>query len=264
LTIIARERSQRRLRVRCDIVGRDQGGFIKEAQELFEQEIEVPAGYRVTWLGMFKNLQRARTHFATLIPVTIVVIFSLLVVTFGSYRAVVLLLLLVPFAFIGGAMALYVRGMHLNVSTGVGFAALFPYPQYLHGAAGQPSVALAQRLVVVVPLLGRRSGQLASVKVQRHDGRTVQDHVLGSREERSVASRPATLSRIDSSAAHLDKIRRSVINASRPSRSRPRAIAESAATMPCCTAALRLRENRSVRAGRARGPSWAREATAWR
>jgi cobalt-zinc-cadmium resistance protein CzcA len=124
-TIIARERSQRRLTVRCDIVGRDQGGFVKEAQELFEQEIEVPAGYRVAWLGMFENLQRARTHFATLIPVTIVVIFGLLVVTFGSYRAAILLLLLVPFAFIGGAVALYIRGMHLNVSTGVGFAALF-------------------------------------------------------------------------------------------------------------------------------------------
>ena len=51
----------------------DGRGFDNEAKELFEQEIEVPAGYRVAWLGMFENLQRARTHFAKLIPVTIVV-----------------------------------------------------------------------------------------------------------------------------------------------------------------------------------------------
>lgn len=126
-TIIARENGRRRITVRCDIVGRDQGGFVKQAQEKFEATIrpKVPAGYRVGWLGMFENLERARGHFLFVIPITVGLIFGLLVVTFGSLRAALLLLLSVPFAFVGGVLALWVRGMNLNVSTGVGFAALF-------------------------------------------------------------------------------------------------------------------------------------------
>src|SRR5207248_1955293 len=126
-TLIARESGRRRTTVRCDIVGRDQGGFVKEAQKLFDAEIQpsVPAGYRVGWLGMFENLQRAREHFLFVMPITIALIFMLLLVTFGSFRAALVLLLSVPFAFIGGILALYLRGMNLNVSAGVGFAALF-------------------------------------------------------------------------------------------------------------------------------------------
>ena len=126
-TIIARENGRRRLTVRCDIVGRDQGGFVRDAQAKFDADIrpKLPAGYRVGWLGMFENLQRARTHFVYVLPVTVAVIFALLLVTFGSGRAAALLLLSVPFAFVGGVLALWLRGMNLNVSTGVGFAALF-------------------------------------------------------------------------------------------------------------------------------------------
>jgi cobalt-zinc-cadmium resistance protein CzcA len=126
-TIIARENGRRRITVRCDIVGRDQGGFVTEAQEKFDATIrpKLPAGYRVGWLGMFENLQRARDHFVLVIPITVALIFGLLIVTFGSFRAALLLLLSVPFAFTGGVLALWVRGMNLNVSTGVGFAALF-------------------------------------------------------------------------------------------------------------------------------------------
>jgi heavy metal efflux system protein len=126
-TLIARENSRRRMTVRCDIVGRDQGSFVREAQAKFDAEVRphVPQGYRVAWLGMFENLQRARNHFLVVMPITVVLIFGLLLVTFGSVRAALLLLLSVPFAFIGGVLALYFRGMNLNVSTGVGFAALF-------------------------------------------------------------------------------------------------------------------------------------------
>jgi heavy metal efflux system protein len=124
-TLIARENSRRRLTVRCDIVGRDQGGFVTEAQRLFEKEISMPNGYRVSWLGMFENLERARRHFQLLAPVTIGVIYLLLLATFSSQKAALLLLLAIPFAFIGGAIALLVRGMNLNVSTAVGFAAVF-------------------------------------------------------------------------------------------------------------------------------------------
>lgn len=124
-TLIARQNNRRRLTVRCDIVGRDQGGFVAEAQKLVAEQIELPVDYQRAWLGMYENLDRARKHFLVLIPITVALIYGLLVITFRSYRAALLLLLLVPFAFIGGAIALYVRGMNMNVSTGVGFAALF-------------------------------------------------------------------------------------------------------------------------------------------
>jgi hypothetical protein len=106
-------------------VGRDQGGFVSEAQKLFDEKIKVPTGYRVEWLGMFENLERASKHFLVIIPATIGIIFAVLMVTFGSLRAAFILLLPIPFAFMGGALALALRDMHLNVSTGVGFATLF-------------------------------------------------------------------------------------------------------------------------------------------
>jgi cobalt-zinc-cadmium resistance protein CzcA len=124
-TFIARESGKRRITVRCDIVGRDQGGFVAEAQRLVEANLQVPDGVRVRWIGMFENLQRASRHFAIVIPVTMVIIYILLVITFQSQREALLVLLSVPLAFIGGALALFVRGMTLNVSSGVGFAALF-------------------------------------------------------------------------------------------------------------------------------------------
>jgi hypothetical protein len=126
-TLIAREGGRRRVTVRCDIVGRDQGGFVKEAQDKFEAEIgpSVPSGYKVGWLGMFENLQRAQNRFLYVIPITIGLIFGLLLLMFGSFRGALVLLLSLPFACIGGVLALWVRGMNLNVSTGVGFAALF-------------------------------------------------------------------------------------------------------------------------------------------
>src|SRR5262249_1540672 len=124
-TLIARENGRRRITVRCDIVGRDQGGFVSEAMERFAEQIQMPEGYHEEWLGMFANLDRARKRFAILIPITIGLIYILLWVTFHSQKAALLVLLVVPFACIGGVLALFVRGMHLNVSTGVGFAALF-------------------------------------------------------------------------------------------------------------------------------------------
>lgn len=126
-TVIARENSRRRLTVRCDIVDRDQGGFVSEAQSKFEEEIQphVPPGYRVAWLGMFENLERARDHFVYLIPITAGLIVTLLIITFKSFSSAILVVAGIPFACIGALIALYVRDMHINVSTGVGFCALF-------------------------------------------------------------------------------------------------------------------------------------------
>jgi cobalt-zinc-cadmium resistance protein CzcA len=124
-TLIARENGKRRITVRCDITGRDQGGFVADAQKVFAEKIKVPEKYEVSWLGMFQNLQRARDHFMIVLPVTVLLIYILLVTTLGTHKAALVVMLSVPFAFIGGAVALSIREMHLNVSAGVGFTALF-------------------------------------------------------------------------------------------------------------------------------------------
>jgi cobalt-zinc-cadmium resistance protein CzcA len=124
-TMIARENSHRRMTVRCDIVGRDQGGFVADAKALFAQRLKAPDDIRVRWIGMFENLERASKHFAWVIPVTLALVFVLLVSSFGRVREAAIVMLCVPFACVGGVLALYVRGMTLNVSSGVGFAALF-------------------------------------------------------------------------------------------------------------------------------------------
>ncbi len=124
-TLIARANSKRRLTVRCDIRDRSQGEFVAEAQKKFDKDIKLPEGYSVEWLGMFENLDRAQSHFALLIPMTIGVIFLLLMVTFGSFKRAGLVLVTVPFALIGSGLALWFRDMHFSVSAGVGLTSLF-------------------------------------------------------------------------------------------------------------------------------------------
>ena len=124
-TLIAREGGRRRVTVRCDIVGRDQGSFVTEAQQRFADEIEVPTGFKANWIGMFENLARAKKHFIIVGPITVAILFGLLIVTLGSLRSAMAVILALPGAFIGGAIAIYLRGMNLNVSVMVGFAALF-------------------------------------------------------------------------------------------------------------------------------------------
>ena len=140
-TLIAREGSRLRITVRCDIVGRDQGGFVAEAQKRFRNEIEpaVPKGYRVSWIGMFENLDRARKHFMIVGPITVGLIFFMLVITLGSLRAALAVFCSLPFAFVGGAVAIHLRGMNVNVSVAVGFAALF-------GVSIMNGVLLVQRI----------------------------------------------------------------------------------------------------------------------
>jgi cobalt-zinc-cadmium resistance protein CzcA len=126
-TLIARENSNRRITVRTDIVGRDQNGFVRDAQAAFTKTLaqDLPPGYRVNWIGMFDNLEHAIRHFEIVLPITVLLLFGMLVVTFRSVKAAMLLLFSLPFALVGGVIALRFRGMNVNVSTCVGFAALF-------------------------------------------------------------------------------------------------------------------------------------------
>jgi len=124
-TIIARRENERQITVRTNIRGRDQGSFVAEAQERFEDAVKLPAGYRVVWGGQFENLERARQRLGVIVPVTIAIIFALLFVTFGSALDAFLVLLNVPFSLAGGLIALWLRNIHLSVSAAVGFISLF-------------------------------------------------------------------------------------------------------------------------------------------
>ena len=97
-TIIARRENQRQITVRTNIRGRDQGGFVADAQAQLTRMVPLPPGYRVIWSGMFENFERARARLMVIIPVTIVVIFALLFITFGSALDALLVLLNVPFS----------------------------------------------------------------------------------------------------------------------------------------------------------------------
>ena len=124
-TLIARSNGKRRITVRCDIRGRSQGDFVEDAKLAFAKSVKIPEGYSVEWMGMFENLERARNHFGFLIPITLGVIFLLLLVTFGSFQRAGLVLLTLPFAIMGGVVALWFRDMHISVSAGVGLTSLF-------------------------------------------------------------------------------------------------------------------------------------------
>jgi len=124
-TIIARRENRRQISVRTNIRGRDQGGFVEDAQQRFARAVRLPDGYRVEWGGQFENLARARRRLAFILPITIVVIFALLFFTFGSTTYAGLVLLNVPFSLVGGILALYLRGINLSVSAAVGFISLF-------------------------------------------------------------------------------------------------------------------------------------------
>ncbi|NOY05768.1 MAG: efflux RND transporter permease subunit [Chlorobi bacterium] len=122
---ISRDNSQRRISVQCNVEGRDMGGFVAEAQKRIAEEVSLPPGYYITFGGQFENQQRAMARLALIVPLTILLIFILLFSTFNSVRNAFLIIMNVPFAMIGGILALFVSGLYLSVPASVGFIALF-------------------------------------------------------------------------------------------------------------------------------------------
>ena len=122
---ISRENVQRRLVIQANVRGRDLAGFVAEAQARVRDQVEVPAGYQITWGGQFENLQAASSRLAIAVPLALLSIFILLQVNYGAVRPAVLIYLNVPLAATGGLLALAVRGMPFSISAGVGFIALF-------------------------------------------------------------------------------------------------------------------------------------------
>jgi cobalt-zinc-cadmium resistance protein CzcA len=99
-------------------------GFVDEARQKVAANVSLPTGYYVQWGGQFENQQRAAARLAIVVPVSIGLIFLLLFSTFGSVRQALLVLTNIPFALIGGVIALWITGEYLSVPASVGFIAL--------------------------------------------------------------------------------------------------------------------------------------------
>jgi heavy metal efflux system protein len=122
---ISREMAQRRIVIECNVTGRDIGGFVQEAKQKIDNSVKLPPGYLMTWGGQFENQQRAMKRFSIVVPITIAAIFLLLFSSFNSVKQALLIIMNIPFALIGGILALVLGRFNLSVSASVGFIALF-------------------------------------------------------------------------------------------------------------------------------------------
>jgi cobalt-zinc-cadmium resistance protein CzcA len=123
---ITREMNKRHLTVKLNIRNRDLNSLLKEAQNSIEKNVKYDhEKYHIQWGGQFENQERAYSRLAVIVPLALAIMFLLLYAAFGTFRQACLLMSIVPLALFGGMLALNVRGMSLNISSAVGFIALF-------------------------------------------------------------------------------------------------------------------------------------------
>jgi len=121
---VDRENASRFAIVQAYVSGRDLVGFVDDAQKAVAEKVPLPPGYRLVWGGEFENQRRAAMRLAIVVPIALVLIFLVLFVTLRSVRQSLLILANVPFALIGGILALWASGEYLSVPASVGFIAL--------------------------------------------------------------------------------------------------------------------------------------------
>jgi cobalt-zinc-cadmium resistance protein CzcA len=122
---VSREWSQRRIVVTCNVEGRDLGSFVEEARRKVDAEVKLPVGWpRPKWGGEFENLQRGVKRLLVVVPIALLLIFVLLYLTYNHLGDVLLVCTAVPFASVGGILALWLRGLPFSISAGIGFIAL--------------------------------------------------------------------------------------------------------------------------------------------
>ena len=122
---ISRESAKRRVVVGANVEGRDLGGFVSEVQTRMNQEIKLPEGFNVFYGGQFENMERAMRPLSLIVPITIAAIFFLLFMLFSSLKMAGLIIMVLPFASIGGIVGLAITGEYLSVPASVGFIALW-------------------------------------------------------------------------------------------------------------------------------------------
>jgi cobalt-zinc-cadmium resistance protein CzcA len=122
---ISREWGQRKITVQLNVRGRDVGSFVAEAKRKIESSVELPPGrYHIEWGGQFENLERARNRLTIVVPMVLALIGGLLYATFRSVKDAALVFTGVPFAAVGGVLALWMRGLPFSISAAIGFIAL--------------------------------------------------------------------------------------------------------------------------------------------
>lgn len=121
---ISRENAKRRIVVTANVRGRDLGSFVSELKKQVKENLQIPSGYWVEYGGTFEQLQSARTRLMIVVPIALLLIFSLLFMAFNSARAALIVFSGVPLALTGGVAALLIRGIPFSISAGVGFIAL--------------------------------------------------------------------------------------------------------------------------------------------
>jgi cobalt-zinc-cadmium resistance protein CzcA len=122
---ISRETAKRRIVIGANVQGRDLGGFVTELQKAVAEKVKLPEGYFLKWGGQFENLERAMNRLLVIIPITIAAIFFLLFLLFNSLRFAALIILVLPFASMGGIFSLFLTGEYLSVPASVGFITLW-------------------------------------------------------------------------------------------------------------------------------------------
>ena len=121
---ISREDGKRLIVVSANVRGRDIGSFVTEAKNTLSRQVRVPAGYWTKWGGQFEQLQSATDRLKIVVPVALLLVFTLLFVMFGNVKDGLLVFSGIPFALTGGIVALWLRGIPMSISAAVGFIAL--------------------------------------------------------------------------------------------------------------------------------------------
>ncbi|MCS0584352.1 CusA/CzcA family heavy metal efflux RND transporter [Massilia pinisoli] len=121
---IAREDGQRNASVKANLLGRDQGSFVAEAQAKVAEQVHLPPGYQIAWGGQFENQQRAARRLRVIVPLTAFLIFALLFGAFRSMARALLVLAIVPFTLVGAVAGLALAGLHFSISAAVGLIAV--------------------------------------------------------------------------------------------------------------------------------------------
>ncbi|TCG06626.1 cation transporter [Paraburkholderia steynii] len=151
---IEREEGQRVIMVQANVRGRDLAGFVLAAQHAVATQVKLPPGYSLSWNGSFKNLQEAMSRLYVVVPVALAVIFVLLYLMFDSVSLAALIFFNVPFAAVGGILALWTRGLPFSISAAVGFIALF-------------GIAVLNGVVLVSYIVEKRASGLGALEAAR-------------------------------------------------------------------------------------------------
>ena len=122
---INRENSHRLLPVRCNVTGRDPGSFVEEAQQVVDERVDLPPEYHIVWGGQFELQRAANRRLAIVVPITLLAVLLMLYSLFNSMKNVLLVMLNIPLALVGGVFALLYFGGTLSIPSSIGFIALF-------------------------------------------------------------------------------------------------------------------------------------------